>query len=468
MELERLLTEIAIWKSYDLVQIRLTHLFVYLVMMINSTIVVNIYSLATKGKRAPVKVVLASYLFVYLYVVTLGRLGLISNFREILLLLLLSFIDERRLRWVDRLYYAVYPVMISDLISRFAAFYIIQPIFVIDTATLNNNAAYLLSSYLLIIPIYVIIHRILDLPYGSFSRLIVQMDISLKKRWCFWVGMLSYIVLIYFFQYANLIFQLPWDIQVNVRKALVLFYTAILLIILSIMNRRSKKRLEQKASQNYYRYLQNLEGYNHHIEELYVEIDQFKQSYEASITGLKDDIDSGDLNRIKHSYEEVVGKDERYFNNSQQFELTRLVNIESSAVKSLLSAKLIEMQNLGITFYLELPDYISRIAFPELDFLIILSVFCDNAIEETKHIEGGYIRIAFFLDGDSQVLVVENTTREEQVDIRKIFQRGYSSKSDGRGIGLANVRDILENYPATSLSTKSVNHRLTQTLVIRE
>ncbi|MBM7642849.1 GHKL domain-containing protein [Streptococcus loxodontisalivarius] len=381
---------------------------------------------------------------------------------------LISLIDLPKIRFSERLFFAVYPVMIADLISRFAAFYLIQPFFMIDNTSLNNNAFFLLLSYILVMPIYVIVHKILDIPYGSFTRLIFNKGISSTKRWLFWLGMLSYIVMIYFFQYANLLFNFPLDLQIDIRKTLVLLYAMLLLGILSVMNRYAKRLLEMKASRSYRRYLDNLEGYNHHIEDLYVEIDQFKQGYEETLTGLKDDIDSGDLERIRNSYEEVIGRDEHYLKENPKFELVSLVNIKSSAIKSLLSAKMVEMHKLGIKTYLELPDKIDHIHLPELDFLIILSVFLDNAIEESKSLDDAYVRIALLEDQGNQILVIENPTQAEQVDIRSIFQRGYSSKSQGRGIGLANVRDILENYPAVSLSTKSTKHRFSQTLVIRE
>ena len=64
------------------------------------------------------------------------------------------------------------------------------------------------------------------------------------------------------------------------------------------------------------------------------------------------------------------------------------------------------------------------------------------------------------------VMIVKNSTLEREIELRDIFKRDNSSKEEGRGIGLANVRRILKSYPNVCLKTTSKNYVFTQILEI--
>ncbi|HFJ4919408.1 TPA: GHKL domain-containing protein [Streptococcus pyogenes] len=63
----------------------------------------------------------------------------------------------------------------------------------------------------------------------------------------------------------------------------------------------------------------------------------------------------------------------------------------------------------------------------------------------------------FFEQFGKQILIVQNDTFEKQINLSTIFERGVSSKGNNRGVGLSNVREILESYPTVTLKTVS-NH----------
>nr|WP_314631945.1 GHKL domain-containing protein [uncultured Mogibacterium sp.] len=65
-------------------------------------------------------------------------------------------------------------------------------------------------------------------------------------------------------------------------------------------------------------------------------------------------------------------------------------------------------------------------------------------------------------------MIIENTTKQEKVNISQIFEEGYSSKGKGRGIGLHNVSDILAKYPFSSVVTRSADHQFSQTVIFRK
>ncbi|EHI69275.1 ATPase/histidine kinase/DNA gyrase B/HSP90 domain protein [Streptococcus ictaluri 707-05] len=115
---------------------------------------------------------------------------------------------------------------------------------------------------------------------------------------------------------------------------------------------------------------------------------------------------------------------------------------------------------------MEVPDLIEESLIPELDLILLMSIFCDNAIEASLEAEHSSMSIAYFLVDHKQVFAVTNSTKEEKVDINKLFEEGYSSKGSDRGIGLSNAQRILRKYPQLTLRTKSQNGQFSQTLTI--
>ena len=56
-------------------------------------------------------------------------------------------------------------------------------------------------------------------------------------------------------------------------------------------------------------------------------------------------------------------------------------------------------------------------------------------------------------------IILDNTV-DQDIDISKIYEDGYSTKGRGRGTGLPSLRKILEKYPETSLITEIKSGRL--------
>ena len=99
-----------------------------------------------------------------------------------------------------------------------------------------------------------------------------------------------------------------------------------------------------------------------------------------------------------------------------------------------------------------------------LDFITILSILCDNAIEASQKAKHAKLSVAFIKSEMALILVVENTTESEKVDVTHLFERGVSTKGEGRGLGLYNVQQIMDRYPKCSISTRSANYQFSQTI----
>lgn len=179
----------------------------------------------------------------------------------------------------------------------------------------------------------------------------------------------------------------------------------------------------------------------------------------------EESIESGDKERIRQDFQEYIQNRQNPF-PEQKYYLDKLIHLKISPVKSLISAKLLEAQEKGISVTIEIPDVISTLAMKEIDFIIVLSVFLDNAIEAAMDSHGKRIRLAMFMHDEAVNVIIENSSLVEKINLNQIFASGYSTKGHNRGIGLSNVMKIMNRYPKCSLSTKSSNYTVTQHLTI--
>lgn len=101
-----------------------------------------------------------------------------------------------------------------------------------------------------------------------------------------------------------------------------------------------------------------------------------------------------------------------------------------------------------------------------LDFLTIVSILCDNAIEASAEASQPYVSIAFLKSGAKENFIIENSIKEEGIDVSEIFSFGVSSKGEERGVGLYTVMKIVESYPNASLNTICQNQVFRQVLTI--
>ena len=171
------------------------------------------------------------------------------------------------------------------------------------------------------------------------------------------------------------------------------------------------------------------------------------------------------MEQIKEVYDSVL-KDSSQKLQDNKYDLGRLVNIRDRALKSLLAGKFLKARNQNIVFNVEVPEEIQVEGMSLLDFLTIVSILCDNAIEASVEGSQPHVSIAFFKNGAQETFIIENSIKEEGIDISEIFSFGVSSKGEDRGVGLYTVMKIVESHPNTSLNTTCQDQVFRQVLTM--
>ena len=126
--------------------------------------------------------------------------------------------------------------------------------------------------------------------------------------------------------------------------------------------------------------------------------------------------------------------------------LASIGNIKYIEVKGVIASKLIEAQEKGIEIKVYIPNVIEYINFNSLDLCRILGIALDNCIEASLESENPLITLSIIDEKDLTSIIILNTYKSNIKNTSELFKNGYSSKGEGRGIGLSNLKEILSNY----------------------
>ncbi|MBT0902391.1 GHKL domain-containing protein [Streptococcus lutetiensis] len=259
----------------------------------------------------------------------------------------------------------------------------------------------------------------------------------------------------------------PFHNTVNdaIRGIVAFIYLILLFVFLFYLNFRHGQEQKNELLRNQEMELAALENCSKHVESLYQEVRSFRHDYANVLMSLKVGIDQGNLDDIKKIYNEITANSTKLVKNNK-FDLTRLANIIDSGVKSFMSAKFLQAKNQGIAISLEVAEKMENPSMPLIYYIRILSILFDNAIEAALESETPEISVANFYQDGNFVFMIENSTKEKSVDLTKIFERGYSTKGENRGLGLATLMDFQDDDENLSVEIRSSDYTFTQVVRI--
>ncbi len=380
---------------------------------------------------------------------------------RILILFLISYLSRKDLPVSLHMFNGSFPWVIDSIIIRTISFFVL-PIFGLDYIVLSKNNILFIFVQLSVLLVYLLIIKISKINFQTFIE--ISEIKSLRKKMFFTdVTMIFYYVVIESLTAVEFKRKIPTLIY---REWLVFLYFLFFILMVIYMNRSYQNRLEKEIVSAREQELRYLSAYSKKVEGLYEELRAFRHDYANILVSLKEGIDRKDIGMIQKIYESVL-EDSSDFIQSSKFNIGRLANIEDDAIKSLLSAKFLEAEANHIEVDLEVKEKIGVPDIPLLDYIRLLAILCDNAIEAALEAEHPAITIACFYQDDDYVLIVDNTTKEEQVPIDLIYQKDYSSKGYGRGIGLTTIHQMMRKYPNLTVETDSVAHHFCQTIRIK-
>lgn len=210
--------------------------------------------------------------------------------------------------------------------------------------------------------------------------------------------------------------------------------------------------------------LEQTKQYNKTLTILHDNIRCFKHDYNNMVTTLGGYIISEDMEGLKKYYNELLNDCSKVKNLSA---LSPEV-INNPAIYSLLTNKYYQAAELGINMNIESFIDFNKINMKVYEFTKILGILLDNAIEASKECQEKTINIIIRNDFkiNRQLIIVENTYKEKNIDTEKIYEKGYTSKPNNTGLGLWETRQILKKNNNLNLFTSKNNEFFKQQLEI--
>lgn len=212
------------------------------------------------------------------------------------------------------------------------------------------------------------------------------------------------------------------------------------------------------------RKLESAEEYNKTLRILHDNVRGFKHDFDNIVTTIGGYVKTNDLEGLKKYYKQLE-------DDCQKVNNLYLLNpeiINNPGVYSLLTNKYNDAISkdikVNISFLLDLNTLKMKI----YEFARILGILLDNAIEASNECEEKIINIIFRDDEKNhrQLIVIENTYKDKDVDTEKIFAKGVSGKENHTGLGLWEVQNILKKNNNLSLFTTKNDKYFSQQLEI--
>lgn len=341
----------------------------------------------------------------------------------------------------------LFPIIITALIeSIFTKIY--YYIFHIDYIIGANIPLHrLIGSFIVYISLFIIYLLLL-----FFKINLEKLQISNKKKQYLLIFSTTFGIILIGLQVYLITFYvsyLPFFITVLDILGLLVYFSINLYTIFTV------SRLEDTTTN-----LEEAQLYNKTLQILHDNIRGFKHDFWNIVQGIGGYVDKNDMEGLKQYYSKLI-EDCQQVNN-----LTALSPsvVNNPAIYNVLANKYHMADELGIKINLEVFMDLNELSINSYELTRIIGILMNNAIEASKECEEKVINVTFRKDKNRhmQLVIVENTYKDKNIDTERIYEKGYSTKEGNTGLGLWEIRQIMKKHNNLNLYTTKTDDFFSQ------
>lgn len=199
--------------------------------------------------------------------------------------------------------------------------------------------------------------------------------------------------------------------------------------------------------------------YNKNLSTLHDNIRGFKHDFNNIVQAIGGYISSNNMEALKLYYNDLLA--DCQINNNLSGLDPEAVN--NPAIYSLLTDKYYKASKLDVTIELTILIDLSHLKIKDYELTRILGILLDNAIEASSKSKDRKVNIIFSKDKkvDRNLIIIENTYENKNINLDKIFEKGYTSKDctdkNSHGLGLWEVQKFIKKRDNLNLHTTKNN-----------
>lgn len=210
--------------------------------------------------------------------------------------------------------------------------------------------------------------------------------------------------------------------------------------------------------------LESAEAYNKTLHILHDKVRGFKHDFDNIVTTIGGYIQTNDMEGLNTYYSQLQS-------DCQKANNLYLLNpdiINNPGIYNLLTSKYNKaIENnikVNLTFLLDLNNLHMNI----YEFARMLGILLDNAIDAASECKEKILNITFRNEDKNHrnIIQIENTYKDKNVDLDNIFNKGISGKKEHTGLGLWEIKQFLKKNNNINLYTSKTDKYFSQQLEI--
>ena len=200
-------------------------------------------------------------------------------------------------------------------------------------------------------------------------------------------------------------------------------------------------------------------------QEMYEFSREFQHDLKSLLIGIDSYLSENNIEEARLLLHKISTEGQNTVN--QQY-LSQLSTIENLPIKATFYQFAATCTEKKIPFQINITSDFKYISIELLDFLRCLSIMLNNAVEaKLAENENFFINIDVLKKKDSTNIIIKNPTAKN-FKLQSIFQKGFSTKNQHKGLGLSNLRKIVNKNKKLELHYSLKRSLLIAELIIKD
>lgn len=237
----------------------------------------------------------------------------------------------------------------------------------------------------------------------------------------------------------------------------------IMLVSILIFNYMRKIIKEEKAELE----LKNYEIHNKALIETVDGIKKLKHDYGNIVQALNGYVVTKNYDKMHEYVNSLI----REFSDINSVSLMDPKIFNEPAIYGVVGAKYFSASEENIPFEIEITSNIKNINFSKPELSRVFGILLDNAIEAVKKVDNKYIKLEIHhnnIKNADVIRILNSFDTTNKPDLDKIYEKGVSTKKVKSGIGLWEVKKIINKAKNSQIYATIEGDKFVQNLIIEE